>query len=151
MENFFNWMVKPVPRDEVSIWFNMNNMHYEKIELYGDIFKTLYFIIDDTYLGEDTSETKIDLSENDIINHFDWCWSKMIETFRKENVHINDNGSHRDYLKSFYLETYYNPHDKLKDAIPKFISGIFDVEAEFSKSDLEILTELYKLLDKNII
>jgi len=39
MENFFNWMSKPVPPDEVIVWFNVHNMNYEKIELCGDIFK----------------------------------------------------------------------------------------------------------------
>jgi hypothetical protein len=150
MENFFNWMVKPVPEDEVVIWFNINNMHYEKIELFGDIFKSLYMIINETYLGDETSETKIILSNEDKKNHFDWCWNKMIENFKKENVIINPNGKHKDYLESFYVETFYSPTDKLKESIPSFLTQIFDINIPFSKSDLEILTELYKLLEKNI-
>ena len=39
MENFFNWMSKPIPREDIIIWFNVHNMSYEKIELFGDIFK----------------------------------------------------------------------------------------------------------------
>ena len=61
MENFFNWMTKPIPQEEVIIWFNIHNMIYEKIELYGDIAKSLTIIINETYLGEDISETKITL------------------------------------------------------------------------------------------
>lgn len=150
MENFFNWMVKPIPQDEVVIWFNVNNMHYEKIELFGDIFKSLYFIIEQTYLGNDNNETKIVLSEKDKKNHFDWCWDKMIENFRKENVIIKPTGEHKEYLESFYVETFYSPSDKFKESIPKFLTQIFDINIPFSKSDLEILTELYKLLEKNI-
>ena len=52
MENFFNWMSKPVPLDEVEVWFNMHNMSYEKIELFGDFFKSLYKIMSNTYLGQ---------------------------------------------------------------------------------------------------
>ena len=63
MENFFNWMIMPVPKDEVIIWFNVNNMTYEKIELYGDISKSLTRIIIDTYLGDNISETKITLTD----------------------------------------------------------------------------------------
>ena len=62
MENFFNWISKPVPSDEVTIWFNVHNMIYERIELYGDIFKSLDYIIRDTYMGDnidDVKETKI--------------------------------------------------------------------------------------------
>jgi hypothetical protein len=55
-------MSKPIPKEEVVVWFNVHNMTYEKIELYGDIFESLNFIITDTYLGENISETKILMS-----------------------------------------------------------------------------------------
>jgi hypothetical protein len=49
------------------------------------------------------------------------------------------------------METFYNQSEKnVKDAIPSFILDVFDVEKPFSKSDLDILTELYKLIEKNI-
>ena len=86
MENFFNWMSKPVPKEEVVVWFNVHNMTYEKIELYGDIFKSLNFIITDTYLGENVLETKILMSEEDNALHFNWCWNKLLEDFKKENI-----------------------------------------------------------------
>ena len=78
MENFFNWMSKPIPPDEVEIWFNVHNIIPEKIELYGDVFKSLNFIINDTYLGDDYKETKINLSKEDNELHFEWCWKTLI-------------------------------------------------------------------------
>jgi len=96
MENFFNWMVKPIPSEEVDIWFNVNNMNYEKIELYGDIFKSLNFVIMDTYLGQDGLETKINMSDEDNLSHFTWCWNKVIEDFKKENIEIKHKGGHKD-------------------------------------------------------
>jgi hypothetical protein len=150
MENFFNWMAKPLPKDEIIIWFNIHNMTYEKIELYGDVFKSLNHIILDTYLGDDVSETKITLSEEDKISHFDWCWKKVIDDFRRENIIIKHDGEHKEYFKSFYLETFYNQNEiRIKDSIPKFLSEIFDVTMTYSKSDLDLLTELYKLIEKN--
>jgi hypothetical protein len=150
MENFFNWMAKPLPKDEIIIWFNIHNMTYEKIELYGDVFKSLNHIILDTYLGDDVSETKITLSEEDKISHFDWCWKKVIDEFRRENIIIKHDGEHKEYFKSFYLETFYNQNEiRIKDSIPKFLSEIFDVTMTYSKSDLDLLTELYKLIEKN--
>ena len=150
MENFFNWMAKPLPKDEIIIWFNIHNMTYEKIELYGDVFKSLNHIILDTYLGDDVSETKITLSEEDKISHFDWCWKKVIDDFRRENIIIKYDGEHKEYFKSFYLETFYNQNEiRIKDSIPKFLSDIFDVTMTYSKSDLDLLTELYKLIEKN--
>jgi hypothetical protein len=151
MENFFNWMSKPIPQDEVVIWFNIHNMNYERIELYGDIFKSLNYVILDTYMGEETNETKISLSQEDKESHFEWCWNKMVEDFRRENIIIKHGGEHKEYFKSFFFDTFYNQSERnVKDSIPNFLVEVFDVEKPFSKSDLDILTELYKLMEKNI-
>ena len=151
MENFFIWMTKPIPHDEVITWFNIHNMNYEKIELYGDISKSLTKIISDTYLGENVSETKIFLSNDDNKLHFDWCWNKMVENFGKENIIIKLNGDHKEYFQSFFMDTFYNQSKtSIKHSIDKFLNEIFDTEVTFSKSDLDLLTELYKLMEKNM-
>jgi hypothetical protein len=143
-------MAKPLPKDEIIIWFNIHNMTYEKIELYGDIFKSLNQIIVDTYLGDDISVTKIILSYDDKISHFEWCWKKMINDFIRENILIKYDGEHKEYFKSFYMDTFYNQkEDSVKKSIPKFLREIFDVDYMYSKSDLDLLTELYKLIEKN--
>jgi len=150
MENFFNWMTKPLPKDEIIIWFNIHNMTYEKIELYGDFFKSLNYIIMDTYLGDNTSETKIFLSNEDNLSHFEWCWNKIIENFKRENIIIKSDGEHKDYFQSFFIDTFYNQKESnLKKSIPKFLNEIFEVGMTYSKSDLDLLTELYKLIEKN--
>jgi len=151
MENFFNWMANVIPKDEVDVWFNVHNMSHEKIELFGDIFKSLNQVITDTYLGNDDVETKIILNDEDNLSHFEWCWNEVVDSFKKENTLIKENGSHKDYFKSFFLDTFYNPDEKIiKMAIPNFLTEVFDLDKPFSKSDLDILTELYNLLDKNI-
>lgn len=152
MGDFFNWLSKPISDSDVSVWFNMHNMLHEKIELYGDIFKSLNQIIIDTYLGDGVSETKIILSQEDKMLHFQWCWNKMIENFKKENIEIKQTGDHRDYFEDFYMETYYNQSDNgVRINILNFIEDVFDLEKKFTKSDLDILTELYNLLNKNIL
>lgn len=151
MENFFNWMSKTIPTDEVLIWFNVHNMSYERIELYGDIFKSLNHIISDTYMGEEEGETKIFLSQEDKINHFEWCWNKLVSNFKKENIFIKESGDHKDYFKEFFLDSFYNQNQmNVKLSIPQFIDDVFDLDKNFSKSDLDILTELYKLIEKNL-
>jgi hypothetical protein len=154
MENFFNWIAKPLPNDEVVTWFNVNNMIYEKIELYGDIFKSLNYVITDTYMGDsngDSPETKIVLSPEDKKSHFNWCWGRMIENFQKENITITLDGEHKDYLQSFYMDTFYNQTQKnVKDSVPVFLNDIFNMSKPFSKSDLDMITEIYKMMEKNV-
>ena len=151
MENFFNYMTQRIPKEDLIIWFNIHNMYYERIELFGDIFKTLNFIITDTYLGTDSNETKIMISKEDNDNHFDWCWEKMVEVFRKENIIIDKNGDHKEYFKSFFDDTFYGENKiQMRLSIPKFLDDIFNVDKEFVKPDLDILTEYYKILQKYI-
>ena len=151
MENFFDWMAKPIPKDEVIIWFNVHNMIHEKIELYGDIFKSLNAIIIDTYLGDNNSETKINLSDDDKISHFDWCWKKMVKDFERENVNIKFKGNHKEYFQSFFMDSFYNQREnKIKDSISRFLNEIFDTNMVYSRPDLDLLTELYKLMEKNM-
>jgi hypothetical protein len=150
MENFFNWMTKPLPKEELIIWFNVHNMTYEKIDLCGDFFKSLNQIIMDTYLGDSTSETKISLSYDDNLSHFEWCWNKVIENFKRENIIIKSDGEHKDYFQSFFMDTFYNQTESsLKKSISKFLNEIFEIGITYSKSDLDLLTELYKLIEKN--
>jgi hypothetical protein len=149
MENFFNWMSKPVPPDEITIWFNVHNLNYEKIELFGDFFKSLYETMKDTYLGEENGETKIAMSEEDKGLHFEWCWKATLDNFKKENIEFKKEGQHKDYFKSFFSDTFYGSKN-LKIAIPDFLEDVFNLEKPFTKSDLDILTEVYHLLEKNM-
>ena len=150
MENFFNWITKPIPDEDVSVWFNIHNMNYEKIDLCGDIFKTLSHLIIDTYFDEENVETKITLNNEDKEKHFEWCWKQLLEIFKKEKVILKESGPHKDYLKNFFNDTFYNQKEKnIVNAIPKFLDEVFDMDTSFSKSDLDILTELYRLIEKN--
>ena len=151
MENFFDWMAKPIPKEEVIIWFNVHNMIYEKIELYGDVFKSLNTIIVDTYLGDSDFETKINLTDEDKISHFDWCWKKMVNDFEKENINIKFKGDHKEYFQSFFMDSFYNQNVvRIKESITRFLNEIFDINMVYSKPDLDLLTELYKLMEKNM-
>ena len=126
-------------------------MNVEKIELYGDIFKTFSQIIYDTYLGEEKGETKIILTEQDNNLHFEWCWNKLVEDFKKEEVFIKKQGGHKDYLLKFFSETFYNQNNsELKTEVPNFMQEVFDVDKDFTKADLDILTELYKFMEHNV-
>mgnify|MGYP003341793275 FL=1 len=155
MENFYSWMMKPVNREDVEIWFNINNMIYEKRQLFSDFTFSLYDIIKSTYLGDDItnpSETKIILSQKEKENHFEWCWNKTLENFSKENIKFNLTGEHKDYYEKFYMDLFYNAeNNKISGNILMFFEELFNEDKMFTKSDLDMLTEIYKLLNKNII
>jgi hypothetical protein len=130
-------------------------MIHEKRQLFSDFTFSLYHLISSTYLGDDldnTSETKLVLSQEDKLKHFDWCWKKTLDNFLKENIKFNVKGEHREYYEKFFMDLFYNTENKsISENIVKFFEELFDEEKMFTKSDLDMLTEIYKLLNKNIL
>jgi hypothetical protein len=152
MENFFNYIAKPMLPEDVDIWFKVNNIIPEKMDLYYDFSFSLYYLILETYLGDEkNNETKITLSDEDNIKHFEWCWDKTIDNFKKEEITFNRKGDHYDYFLSFFTEIFYNQKEsKIKDSIGVFFNDLFDRKKPFTKSDLDMISSIYKSLDKNM-
>ena len=90
MENFFNWITKPVSNDDVELWFGINNIIPEKGELFYDFCLSLFVLMNQTYLGDenDSNVTKIKMDDIDKEKHFEWCWKQVVESFRKENINL---------------------------------------------------------------
>jgi hypothetical protein len=153
MENFLSWISKPVEDDEVEIWFNRHNMTIEKRQLYADFCNSLVDLIQKTYLGgDDTLNTKTDiqLTDEDKRNHFSWCWEKTIDNFLKENIRYKTKGEHKEYFEEFFTEVYYNQKEKIvKNSLVKFFDSLFDESNYFTQSDLDMIKEIYKLMEKN--
>jgi hypothetical protein len=106
-----------------------------------------------TYLGDEDSpsETKIQMEDDDKKKHFLWCWNKTIDNFKKENLFFQENGDHFEYFETFFLEVFYHQKsDDVKNSIKKFIIELFDKDKTFTRSDLDLYTEIYKLLNKHL-
>jgi hypothetical protein len=153
MDNFFNYITKPLNPEDVDKWFRGNNIINEKLELYSDFSHSLYQLIIKTYLGHDNTndETKISLTESDNTNHFEWCWNKTIDNFSKESIRFNKKGEHHEYFKSFFDEIFYKQKEiKIRESIEDFFNDLFNIEKPFTKSDLDMISSIYKALDKNL-
>jgi hypothetical protein len=152
MENFFNYITKPLKSEDVELLLRANNIIIEKVELFSDFCHTLNILIDETYLGdEDNFETNIKLTNDDKRNHFNWCWNKTIEFFKEEQINFIREGEHYDYFHSFFDEIFYSRNDfKLKKSTHGFYDELFDLDKPFTKSDLDMLINIYKLLDSNL-
>ena len=154
MDNFFNYITKNLDPEEVDIWFKVNNIIPEKMELYYDLSYSLYLLIKKTYLGDNESniETKVDMSEEDNIKHFNWCWNKTIENFKKENIIFKNEGEHYDYFFSLFGELYYKQHKEIiRNSIDVFFDDLFNREKPFTQVDLDLIYNIYKTLDKNLM
>jgi hypothetical protein len=54
-------------------------------------------------------------------------------------------------MSTFFMDSFYSQKEKkIRDAIPEFIDELFNLDKPFAKSDLDFLTEIYKILNKNV-
>lgn len=153
MDNFFNYITKNLDPEEVDVWFRVNDIIPEKMELYYDLSYSLFLLIKKTYLGdvESSNETKIEMSEEDNKKHFDWCWKKTLENFKKENIIFYNEGEHYDYFFSLFNEIYYNQNkENIRNTIDLFFNDLFNREKPFTQVDLDLIYNIYKTLDKNL-
>ena len=152
MENFFLYISKPVDGEEFDVWVDSNNICYLKMELFQDFVISLVNLVYSTYLGHETTiETNIKITEEDDLKHFDWCWGKTIKNFNKEGVYFELDGEHKVFIKSFLDETFYSQKvAEVRMSLVKFFSEVFNMDTIFTKSDLDLLTTLYKSLEKNV-
>jgi hypothetical protein len=89
--------------------------------------------------------------ENDQLNHFTWCWDKTINNFSKEKIYFKNTGTHYEYMWSFFFEAYYlSQMDEKDNRINGYLYRLFDFRNRKTRSELTILTEVYKLLDVNL-
>lgn len=154
MDNFLNYITKNLDPEEVDIWFKVNNIIPEKMELYYDLCHSLYLLIKSTYLGSSDSnkETKVVMTQEDNLKHFEWCWNKTIENFSKENIFFENQGDHKDYFFSLFNEIYYSQSKEvLRESIHVFFNDLFNREKAFTQVDLDLIYNIYKTLDKNLV
>ena len=153
MDQFFNWLSKPMNPEDVQVWYDANNIIPEYVELFNDFCFSFYYLVQKTYLGhDDNNVTKIGITHEDKLNHFKWCWKTILSNFEKENIKFEFLESDYEYFESFYLEIFYNQKDKgVRDAIEDFLTQLFNTKKTISKSDLEMFTDLYKTLERSLI
>lgn len=129
----------------LDIWFRVNNISREKLDLFRDFIVGLHQLIEKTYLGVDAIKT-----ERDQRGHFDWCWNKTIESFSKERIYFKETGNHQDYLWYFFQKVFYNEHGiSTKEKINNYLSIIFSFDRRKDELELNSLSELYKFLNQN--
>ena len=154
MGRFFDWLAKPMDREDIVSWYLANNITLELTELFRDFCISFLELLEETYLGgddNDSSETKIGMSNEQKKEHFIWCWNKTVENFKKEEIHFIFNEKDSSFFETFFFDIFYSQNmSNYKTSINEFFSQIFDYKYQKTKSDIEIFTDIYKLLERSL-
>ena len=154
MGRFFDWLSKPLSDEDIYAWFMANNINSDLTELFRDFCFSLLSLMKETYLGgeyDTNNETKIGMTNEQKKGHFKWCWDTTVKNFQKENISFEFENIDYEYFESFVFEVFYEPYDlTLKDSLEFFFSELFDRKKPKSKSDIEMFTDIYKLLERSL-
>ena len=145
--DFIEYISKPMEREELFLLYKINGIVNERTDLYLDFLYGLFDLITTTYLGDDIYDT------DDICNHFNWCWNKNIDNFKKEKIYFLDDKELYDYFFIFYQESFYREKDKTKLNIKKllyFWENIFNYNTPKSMSEFESFLDLYKIFNRSL-
>ena len=66
---FLKYVTEQVTMEEMDLWLRAHNISADKSGLFFDFICSLYLLIQDTFLGEDSIVTLEDKK-----GHFTWCW-----------------------------------------------------------------------------
>ena len=144
---FLRYIGTPLTKEEMTLLNKANNVRYDKCELYCDFIKTLNNMVVDTYLGDDVMSSDVDMKK-----HYLWCFNKVVSDFKQENIIFNGVDELKFYFYHYYSELFYNEDDK-DDIIPKLhnLPNLsFDFNRIKTRSDMDLLIELYKLFEKSL-
>jgi len=145
-EEFHQYISEPVSREKMSLWVKVNNIDSEKIDLFFDYVDSLQYIINKTYLGDDVMNTDEVKKE-----HYNWCWDKVIGDFKTENINFNKEGEHKDYFWNFFYESFYDIKNKQDlTHIHNFFLVLFKLYILKTESELDMLNDIYNILDSNL-
>lgn len=145
--NLIEYVSRPMKKEDVLLLYRVNNVTPERTELYLDFVKSLFKLVTSTYLGDDIMDDK------EIKKHFNWCWSKVLNNFRKEHIYFDDNVEMYSYFNSLFTEFFYQEEDKSESNINELMNfwvNSFKYEPVKTRSELETFFDLYKLFDKSI-
>ena len=144
--DFIEYISKPMHKEDILLIYKINNIIPERSDLYLDFAHSLFDLVTSTYLGDEVMDGKT------IGEHFNWCWKKTIESFKKESINF-DNDSLYAYFVTLFLESFYSEQDKSDKNINKlldFWKDIFMYSTDKTKSELDAFIELYKIFDKSL-
>lgn len=119
----------------------------DRVEIYKDFTINLINYVYDFYLD------KVTLSEDtDIRNHFNWCFNKVCDEFKLENLNFSKNEPLREYFYQFFYYQFYKrqTQDISLEYLEKFWGNIFQIDKNKNKNVLNTMIELYNIFDTSI-
>lgn len=115
--------------------------------LFKDFSVELVKKINDTFPGSEG------LNDNDVLNHYNWCFDVISNVFQKQGVYFKDNQEIRDYFLDILISSYYSIDDNKKEIatnnIIKSLISLFSTNISTS-GNANLLNDIFKKFNTSI-
>jgi len=120
----------------------------DRVEIYKDFAFNLLYYIHHYYIDRESLSDDIDIK-----NHYNWCFNKVCDEFKKENINFGENEELREYFFTYYYHRFYtcdNTQDTSINYYEKFWKNVFEIDKQKNKNAINVLIEIYNIYDKSI-
>jgi len=142
-----NELKKSLTLSELQIFYKRNNINFQEIDTFHDLAISLTETVHSTYLGDDV------MKDGSQLRHFDWCWQKVLDDLKKENLEFKPNSTLYKYFVKYFKDMYYTRENKGESArvITRYWDLIMSYNTTKPHGELRIFLNLYKLMRKNLV
>jgi hypothetical protein len=120
----------------------------DRVEIYRDFAMNLLYYIFNFYIDKESLS-----ADEDIRNHYNWCFNKVCEEFKQEDLDFSTNQELKEYFFAYYYHQFYkvnNNQDTSIEYYEKFWKNIFEIDGQKNKNIINILIEIYNIYDKSV-
>ena len=122
------------------------NIVRDRVEIYRDFAFNLLYYIYYYYLDKQTLS-----ADEDIYNHYSWCYRKVCNEFKKEEIDFSKNEKLKEYFFTYYYNQFYKSNDDLSlKYFENFWKTIFEIDKHKNRNTINILIEIYTIYDESI-
>ena len=146
--DFIEYISKNMEREDLILLYKINNITKERVDLFYDFTYSLNDLVFKTYMGDDITVG------DDKNKHFNWCWDKVLESFKNEGIYFLSTKELYNYFLMFYQESSYEEKNKTPlngNKLNNFWESLFSFNKVKTMSEYESLLELYKIFNKSFM
>lgn len=120
----------------------------DRVEIYKDFAFNLLYHIHHYYIDKESLSADVDIH-----NHYLWCFNKVCDEFKQEELDFSSNNELKEYFYAYYYHQFYKANPNQDTSLvnyEKFWRNIFEIDKQKNKNVINILIEIYKVFDKSI-
>ena len=120
----------------------------DRVEIYRDFALNLLYYIHNYYIDRESLSADVDIR-----NHYSWCFKKVCEEFKEEELDFTENKELKEYFYLYYYNQFYKATGNQDTSIgyyERFWRNIFEIDKQKNKNIINILIEIYSIYDKSI-